>query len=210
MRRRLGIETGDVLTTIKGWTSERQAWANAILADIEEEAMRNMKLMPGTAELLAFLDGRRLPRGLVTRNVKTSVDYFHAHCLPRPLAPFSPALSRDCGFPHKPAPDSLLHICAAWNVAPAEVLCIGDSAKDDVAMGNRAGCITVLLDYQQQDHGREVRWRALGQTLEGEMRPHHIVGSLTEVVELLESSYTVECASSPRAVAAAAAGQHAS
>ncbi len=40
-----------------------------------------MKLMPGVPELCAFLDERRIPRGLITRNVKASVDFFHANHL---------------------------------------------------------------------------------------------------------------------------------
>lgn len=36
-----------------------------------------MKLMPGVVELCGFLDEQRIPRGLITRNVKTSVDFLH-------------------------------------------------------------------------------------------------------------------------------------
>lgn len=44
---------------------------------------------------------------------------------------FSPALSREFR-PCKPDPAPLLHICAAWNVQPNEVMMVGDSLKDDV------------------------------------------------------------------------------
>lgn len=47
------------------------------------------------------------------------------------VAPFAPAVTREF-TPYKPHPAGLLHICAAWDVHPSEVLMIGDSAKDDV------------------------------------------------------------------------------
>lgn len=47
------------------------------------QALADMQLMPGVPELCAYLDGKRIPRGLITRNVKTSVDWLHE----RHLAP---------------------------------------------------------------------------------------------------------------------------
>lgn len=42
-----------------------------------------MRLMPGVPELCTFLDQQRIPRGLITRNVKASVDFLHQqHLLP--------------------------------------------------------------------------------------------------------------------------------
>lgn len=41
------------------------------------QALKDMQLMPGVPELCAFLDEKRIPRGLVTRNVKASVDVLH-------------------------------------------------------------------------------------------------------------------------------------
>jgi phosphoglycolate phosphatase-like HAD superfamily hydrolase len=56
---------------------ERQAQANAVIAEMETEARDNMTLMPGVHELLAVLDAWGLPRGILTRNVTTSVDWLH-------------------------------------------------------------------------------------------------------------------------------------
>ena len=49
---------------------------------------------------------------------------------------------------------------------------IGDSAKDDVVMGNRAGAWTILLDS-----GRTAAVTNVAE-LEGEMKPHFVVASL--------------------------------
>ena len=91
-----------------------------------------MRIMSGAADLCRWLDGRGLPRGLVTRNLRSSVDHFHKHHL-LPHLPFSPAIGRECGFAYKPSPESLLHICGVWGIPPRESVFIGDSPKDDVS-----------------------------------------------------------------------------
>ena len=134
---------------------------------MESEALATMRRMPGAATLGAFLDAKGLPAGS-SRATSSSVAHFHANAWPLP--PFEPALAREFK-PYKPAPDALLHICAAWGVPPAEVCMIGDSAKDDVVSGNRAGCVTVLLDA-------EGRWR----TEEGSQSREEETSSSSEVV----------------------------
>ncbi|KAK4766696.1 hypothetical protein SAY87_008338 [Trapa incisa] len=48
--------------------------------------------------------------------------------------------------PYKPDPAPLLHICSSWNIQPNEVKMVGDSLKDDIACGKRAGAFTSFLD----------------------------------------------------------------
>lgn len=91
-----------------------------------------MKIMPGAVELCKWLDVRGIPRGLITRNLKASVEHFHTHHL-LPHLPFSPAIGRECGFAYKPSPEALLHICSIWGIAPTEAVFVGDSPKDDVS-----------------------------------------------------------------------------
>ena len=153
MRRRVGVgQTGDILDIIKTWDTDRQEQAKKILADIEEEALQRMQVMPGVLDLCDYLDEHRIPRALITRNVIKSVRWFHAEHFCRPCergitrGPFIPAYSRECGFPYKPNPGALLHVCEQWGIMPSEMIMIGDSAKDDVAAGNRAGGHTILLD----------------------------------------------------------------
>jgi HAD superfamily hydrolase (TIGR01549 family) len=205
MYRRVGCETKDILTEIEGWSEAERERAYAIIHETESEALATMRRMPGAATLGAFLDARGLPRGLVTRNVQASVAHFHANAWPLP--PFEPALAREFK-PYKPAPDALLHICAAWGVPPAEVCMIGDSAKDDVVSGNRAGCVTVLLDAEgrwRTEEGSQSREEetssssevvrdngvAVDDVLRGEMVPTFVVRSLAEVAPLLEKHFAL-------------------
>jgi beta-phosphoglucomutase-like phosphatase (HAD superfamily) len=75
MRRRVaacaGLQAidGDILDVIASWPAEQQAAAHAAIAEVEAQALRDMQLMPGVLELSQFLDGRGVPRALVTRNV---------------------------------------------------------------------------------------------------------------------------------------------
>lgn len=75
MRRRVaavgGVDSipGDILDFIAGLTPEQQARAHAAIADVEADALQRMQLMPGVLELSSYLDGLRVPRALVTRNV---------------------------------------------------------------------------------------------------------------------------------------------
>ena len=203
MYRRVGCKTKDILTEIEGWPEAERARANAIIHEMETEALATMRRMPGAARLGAFLDAKGVPRGLVTRNVQASVAHFHANAWPLP--PFAPALAREFK-PYKPAPDALLHICAHWGVHPSEVCMIGDSAKDDVVSGNRAGCVTVLLDQEgkwrlegdaekeKEDAGANAsladdNGTAVDNVLRGEMVPTFVVSSLAEVAPLLERHF---------------------
>lgn len=208
MYRRVGCKTKDILSEIEGWPEDKQKKANEVIFEMEQEALRTMKRMPGAEELGKFFDDRGLPRGLVTRNVQTSVAHFHANAWPLP--PFAPALARDFK-PYKPAPDALLHICERWGVHPSEVVMVGDSPKDDVVSGNRAGAVTVLLDtegkWTVEEKGEDGADGADGAAaaagggaatdngiavatkLEGEMIPTFIVSSLRDVAPLLQRHF---------------------
>ncbi|KAJ7979758.1 Haloacid dehalogenase-like hydrolase domain-containing protein [Quillaja saponaria] len=134
----------DILHEIEKWSPEKQRKAYDTIADYERQGLDHLQIMPGAAELCGYLDSKKLRRGLITRNVKSAVDLFHK----RFGITFSPALSREFR-PYKPDPAPLLHICSAWEVQPNEVIMVGDSLKDDVACGKRAGVFTCLLDEKE-------------------------------------------------------------
>ncbi|XP_062166808.1 haloacid dehalogenase-like hydrolase domain-containing protein At2g33255 isoform X2 [Alnus glutinosa] len=165
----------DILHHIENWSPEKQLKAHETIADYERQGLDRLQIMPGAAELCGFLDSKKI-RGLITRNVKASVDLFHQ----RFGMTFSPALSREFR-PYKPDPAPLLHICSAWEVLPNEVMMVGDSLKDDVVCGKRAGAFTCLLDesgrYDSPDYATV------------NFKPDFKVSSLTEVHSLLEEHF---------------------
>mmetsp|Transcript_795 Transcript_795/g.1692 ORF Transcript_795/g.1692 Transcript_795/m.1692 type:complete len:275 (+) Transcript_795:103-927(+) len=177
MKRRCGITSGDILDVIGSWSAEDQKQANKIIYEMECDARLNMTLMPGVADLCRFLDERGIPRGILTRNVMESVDHLHKEHVE--AKPFLPAVTR--GFtPYKPHPAGLMHICDVWRVDPSEIVMVGDSAKDDVVVGNRAGSATILLDttdrYREED-------------LHGELLPNFVVTHLDQIVPLLKEHF---------------------
>lgn len=184
MREKAGILEGDILEVLATMDAHKQAIARAAIWDVEEQALKNMRLMPGVQQLCSFLDSEGIPRGLITRNVKHSVDHFHTVAFQGRA--FEPALGRECGLSmtptlrFKPHPDALLHICSSWNVDPGEAMFVGDSPKDDVVCGNRAGCWTVLLDEQGE-------WPQ--GALSGEMVPDFTIRCMDELIPLLNRSF---------------------
>lgn len=194
MRRRVGLgpADGDILTVIDAWPPARRAAAYAAIAEVEAEALARMEVMPGVQELCAVLDAARVPRALLTRNVSASVDFFHATFADIP--PFFPALSREW-TPYKPDPAALHHIAGHWGVDAADLVMVGDSAKDDVVCANRAGSASILLDTHGQWEGMD------DAALAGEMRPTFLARSMTEVAELLQLEFVLEVPPHPEACA---------
>lgn len=166
----------DILHLIESWSPDEQQKANEIILDFERLGRERLQIMPGAAELCGFLDSKKIRRGLITRNVKEAVDLYHQ----RFEIVFSPALSREFR-PYKPDPAPLLHICSTWDVQPNEVMMVGDSLKDDVACGKRAGAFTCLLD----EKGRYCS----ADFTELDLEPDFKVASLAEVHSLLETKF---------------------
>uniref|UniRef100_A0A1D1YNR5 Uncharacterized hydrolase YOR131C n=1 Tax=Anthurium amnicola TaxID=1678845 RepID=A0A1D1YNR5_9ARAE len=166
----------DVLHHIETWPPPARQRAYETIARFERQGLERLQIMPGAVELCEFLDARKVRRGLITRNVKDSVELFHL----RFGMEFTPALSREFR-PYKPDPAPLLHICSTWNVHPGEVIMIGDSLRDDVACGKRAGAFTCLLDETG-------RYESL-ESLSEDLKPDFKVSSLAEVHSLLDTHF---------------------
>ena len=175
MRARVGAALGrevkkDMLAEVEREECEKKREAaHLAIKEVEREGHEKLKLASHVDALCAYLDERNIPRAILTRNSKESLDYFHGR-LPE-IPEFHPAVSRDCGFPPKPHPDALQHICQnVWGFATGEVIMIGDSAKDDVRAGKRAGAITVLLgseaarkDLPDEEHVPDYRIKDLAE-----------------------------------------------
>ncbi|KAK9137866.1 hypothetical protein Sjap_008460 [Stephania japonica] len=168
----------DILHHIETWDPDKQIRAYETIAEFERQGLDRLQIMSGAKELCDFLDSKQM-RGLITRNVKEAVDLFHL----RFGMTFSPALSREFR-PYKPNPEPLLHICSTWDVEPNEVIMVGDSLKDDVACGKRAGAFTCLLD----ETGRydSSCCDAAG------LVPDFKVSSLAEVFSILEENFELK------------------
>ncbi|KAM0925446.1 hypothetical protein ACQ4PT_004123 [Festuca glaucescens] len=166
----------DILHCIESWGPDEQRRAYEAIARFERDGLDRLQIMPGASELCRFLDARKIRRGLITRNVKEAVDLFHQ----RFGMTFVPALSREFR-PYKPDPAPLLHICSTWKLPPNEVIMVGDSLKDDIVCGKRAGAFTCLLD----ETGRYGPHDSLPE----DVKPDFLVSSLPEVLSVLEKHF---------------------
>ena len=160
-----------VLDLSKQLSPEGQLKTNEIFTDIEQRALRDMKLMPGAVELLQFLEENGLKKAVLTRNLEKNARVMRQLFLDElrrcekeidlTEALFHPIVARDTlAHPNcdevvkaKPHPDGILHICSMWGCHPSEVIMVGDSAHDDVVAAKRAGCGAVLLT---QPGGKEL------------------------------------------------------
>ena len=186
--RAVGVDRSqDILAVISGWDAARRAAAHATIAEVEAEALARMRLMHGAAELGAWCAARGVPMGLVTRNTAASVVHLHTHHWAPPLVPLWPAVARDDGLPHKPDPAALLRCAQTWGVPPASCVMVGDSPRDDVVAGRRAGMHTILLIGEAGRHGPAAATMAL----EGERVPHASALSMADVPALLEAAFEV-------------------
>lgn len=184
MYARVGVpRSQDLLAVIASWPDvERRAAAHAIIVEEERAALARLALAPGAVALGEWCAARGVPLGLVTRNNFEAVAHFHSELWPLP--PLAPAVSRDDGLPPKPHPAALLHCAQAWGVQPGECVMVGDSARDDVVAGRRAGMRTILLS------GAAARPpAAAGEALQDERVPCAITESLEGVPLLLEQLF---------------------
>jgi len=128
MYERCGVDPKeDILEAIAKMPPADADAANAVIDEMEAEGRRTLRLMPGAAEVAAWLQAMDIPTAIVTRNTQATVDHLHdALWAPEGLEPFSPAITRDdANVKPKPDPDALRVIGEAWG-APAASLATWD------------------------------------------------------------------------------------
>ncbi len=113
--------------------------AEVIMRRHEREAIERATLSDGCDELLALLEGRQIPRGILTRNTREGVGLF----VQRFGFQFDGVYTREDG-PAKPSPAGVVALCQRFGSDPARTLVVGDY-KFDILAGRAAGCPTALL-----------------------------------------------------------------
>lgn len=158
------LEKDCVLAMPQLLTEEGQRRCNEIFVDIEQRAIDDMELQDGGAELLQFLGKSSLKRAVLTRNMERNVQHMKEmyknemsinnenddDTIFDDIVARNTKASPDDDEPikSKPSPDGIIHICKLWNCDPNEVIFVGDSANDDIAAANRAGCGGAVLLQQ--------------------------------------------------------------
>lgn len=120
MRAELGIpKSVDILEHIYSLgpppdTAQEEAMAK--IRAIERREMAHQTPQPGLADLMAYLDRRRLPKAICTRNFDAPVHHLLTHFLPGSV--FAPIITREFR-PPKPDPAGILFIARTWGFTRA-------------------------------------------------------------------------------------------
>lgn len=121
----------------------------------EIAAARDAVPNEGAVEIIRWLDERRLPVGIITRNSRASVDRALANFPQDVSATFAMIITRDDKVATKPSGEGLAWAAKTLRVAAGQILMVGDYVFD-IQAGHDAGCRTVLLDTFRAPHLQSV------------------------------------------------------
>jgi phosphoglycolate phosphatase len=132
---------------------------------------RHTTVYPGVRDGLAKLADERIPLACVTnKSTRFALPLLELVGFSKY---FEHVVGGDTVARKKPHPAPLLHACAAFMIAPREMLMIGDSVNDTQA-ARAAGCPVFCVPYGYNE-GRDVH------TLDSDA----VVGTLREAAELV-------------------------
>lgn len=150
IRRALGCPPGEPVLEFIAALPEpgEQARALEILHRFEEEGARRAQPNRGAEELVAYLRGKQLPVGILSRNRRASVLRALQNFSSLQPGDFQVILSRDDDLPPKPSPEGIYRAAREMGVSVQELLAVGDF-HFDVEAGEEAGAVTVFLTNGQ-------------------------------------------------------------
>lgn len=150
--------TDDILVHLAALPAAEAAAKHAWLLEHERDLAIASRAADGAVELVRELAGRGYRLGVLTRNARelahiTLEAIGLADCFAVPAI-----LGRDEALP-KPSPDGLLKLAQAWDVAPGEMVMVGDY-RFDLECGKAAGTHTVLVNLPDNPWPELTDWHA--------------------------------------------------
>ncbi|MDD0973283.1 HAD family hydrolase [Pseudomonas fontis] len=159
IREVLGIPPeDDILTHLAALPAEEAAAKHAWLLEHERDLAIASQPATGAVELVRELHGRGVALGILTRNAR---ELAHVTLEAIGLAdcfPVETIIGRDEALP-KPSPDGLLKLAQAWQVAPQQMVMVGDY-RFDLDCGRAAGARTVLVNLPANPWPQLTDWHA--------------------------------------------------
>ncbi|CAN7153981.1 HAD family hydrolase [Pseudoxanthomonas sp. LjRoot143] len=132
---------------------DKRAWLMRHERDLAEAATA----AAGVVALVRALHARRCRLGILTRNARELAWVTLAAIGLADLFDEADVIGRDEVAP-KPAPDGLHYFAARWNVAPAQMVMVGDY-RFDIECGIAAGTRTVLVNCREATWSTQATWR---------------------------------------------------
>ncbi|MHA6495273.1 HAD family hydrolase [Pseudomonas borbori] len=148
IKQALGIPLEhDILEHLAGLPADEAVAKHAWLLEHERELAVASRPAPGAVELIRLLRARGCRLGVLTRNAHalaliTLEAVGLGECFAR-----EDILGRD-EAPPKPHPGGLLHLAERWQVAPAELVMVGDY-RYDLECARAAGAYSVLVNLAE-------------------------------------------------------------
>ena len=145
MKSTIGMLLGDALQQLGNLDdSQRVIAVKTYQRLFREVELPNTRIFPGVSQTLQTLKLRGVKMAIVTsRGIESLRLILTQNNI---LEYFDELVTRDNGFKPKPAPDMVNYLLKKMNLAPHEVLVVGDTTFD-IDMGNAAGCKTCAVTY---------------------------------------------------------------
>ena len=124
------------------------------LDGFESQGAADSQPNPGAGNLIRAIHSKGIPIVLITRNSLVSIKAALKNFDRIDLHDFDMVITRDDPVAPKPNPEGILLAARKLNVAPQEMLMVGDFVFD-IEAGNNAGTLTALLDVDprvDKDH----------------------------------------------------------
>lgn len=163
-----------ILEYLEAQPACRRSGLMKILEEREEAAAAASLPNRGAEECLSALKQMETLLGILTRNSLKSVEKALQRFESIAIDDFVAVITRDSSLP-KPHPDGVHQAARQMGITPSELLVVGDF-RFDVMAGKAAGAPTVLL----VNRGRAVMEQ-------GDPAPDYTVGSIKEIVGIVES-----------------------
>lgn len=111
----------------------------SLIAEIFPKAFESVRPFPAVRDVLKALEQRAVKMGVLTSSWASVIRPLQSHSLDHY---FDVLLSRDDGFPLKPAPEGILECLRRMGVEPGHAVTIGDAVLD-IRAGKAAGTLTI-------------------------------------------------------------------
>jgi phosphoglycolate phosphatase/pyrophosphatase PpaX len=108
-----------------------------LIPQIYREVFKSVQPFPGLESVLTRLEEKGVCLGVLTASRSIAVQPLHSL-----IRYFRVIMTREEGFPNKPAPDGILECLKRMEILPSQAITIGDTPLD-IRAGKAAGTLTV-------------------------------------------------------------------
>ena len=136
-------------------TPSQRDEASTVLERFEKEAAAISKPNPGAKDLIHYLRSKGVAVGIITRNTLSSVKRSLKNFEDIDVSAFDVVITRETPVRLKPSGDGIILAAEMLNVDVRQIMMVGDYIFD-VHAGQKAGCITVFINYKTEPGAEKI------------------------------------------------------